>query len=519
MSRAIYNRRQFGSPSQRATPNNPSFNLFDPAAWDLLTDGPGSAAGVPVNHDKAMSIAAVWQAVSMVSGDVAKLHLGIYSDPDCIYPDNNHPAYELVRWEWNDETIAFHGWRTLVIHALLWGNGYAYIDRNGRGDPIGLYTLLPDRVVPERIKGERFYVCETTRADGSAWLRPIPAKDVFHLPGMSMDGITGMDWVKYARDCVGTALATEQFQAKYFKNGIRTGGILELPREMNEKARNKVEEGFAKTHSGPDNWFKTVILRDGAKFQAAQNTLREAQMVELDEELVRKVCRFFNLSPSRLGLSDSVSYNSKSEDNQAYLDTTLSHILTPICGEARKKLLSNANKEAGTHYFGHDTSVLLRMNELIRYQIYAIGKQAKILTSNECRKREGYPPVEGGDEIDQNPPTPAGGADKGGATPPRGPADPAGKTKPKRTEAEVAETRIIYGIASQARHKARTAPGFIQWVDGGLTSYREACTGAGLPQSIVDERLLALKGIAEVATEKDLFVKVNELVSQWEMAV
>ena len=33
---------------------------------------------------------------------------------------------------------------TLMTHLLLWGNAYAQIIRNGRGEVIGLYPLMPD---------------------------------------------------------------------------------------------------------------------------------------------------------------------------------------------------------------------------------------------------------------------------------------------------------------------------------------------------------------------------------------
>ena len=526
MSRSIYARRQFGSPSlireQRATPENPSFNLNDPAAWSAFECGEPSASGVPVTHDSILKAASFWQGASMISGDAAKLHLSVFKDEDCTEIDKSHPAHNLVRWDWNDETTAFQGWRTLLIHALIWPGGFAFIDRNGRGEPIGIYNLLPDRTSVQRQAGRKVIVTETTRPDGSPWLRPIPDADVLHLKGMSADGINGMDLAYYARNLVGTILATEQFQAKYFRNGIRTGGILMLPREMADKAKVKVEEGFASKYSGPDNWFKTIVLRDGAKFESAQATLRDSQMTELDEQLVRKACRFLNLAPSRLGLSDSVSYNSKAEDNQGYLDTTLSPWLLGIVGECRKKLLSKNNTSSGSHYFGHDTDGLLRMNELARYQVYAIAKQAKLLTTNECRRREGYPPIEGGDKLDE-PTTPSGGMDKGGDTTPRGPADATGgqvDAKPQRSYANnetAARRRIVFGIASQARHKADKPKAFLDWIDGGLVSYRSHCREVFGNEALVDEMLAALKAVADTATAEQLASKVNEVVTQKEI--
>lgn len=528
MANQIYVRRQFGSPSMqrhesRATPENPSFNLNDPAAWDAFDAGPPSASGVQVTHDSAMQLAAVWQAVSMMSGDVGKLPLECYriGADGLKTPDETHPSYSLVRWDANDETPSFQFWRTMMVNALIWGNAYAYIDRNGRGDPIGMYTMLPDRTCAVRVEGRLVYETETSHRTGEPWLRRLPAADVLHVRGMSANGVSGLDLIQYARNAYGTALATEQFQAKYFKNGIRSGGILMLPREMTEKARSKVEEGFAKTYSGPDNWFKTVILRDGAKFESAQATLRDSQMVELDEQLVRKVARTFNLAPSRLGLSDSVSYNSKAEDNQAYLDSSLSHWLIAIASECRKKLLSQSNRDAGTHCFEHDTTVLLRLNALSRYQVYAMAKQNKILTTNEIRKQENMPPIEGGDVFDAEPAQPAGGIDKGGVVPPRGDGDNTGGEAPlPRNYANThvaARRRIVFGIASQARHKAEKPKAFIEWIDGGLVSYRGHCRDVFGDEGLVDDMLAILKAIAETASADNLAEMVNQAVTAKEI--
>ena len=37
-----------------------------------------------------------------------------------------------------------------MCHLLLWGNAYAQIIRNGRGEVIALYPLMPDRMAVDR---------------------------------------------------------------------------------------------------------------------------------------------------------------------------------------------------------------------------------------------------------------------------------------------------------------------------------------------------------------------------------
>lgn len=518
MPNQIYARRQFGGPSHlqtRASMENPRFNLNDPQALDLLRDGPPAASGIPVSHDRAMHAAAVWQCVQQISGDIAKLPLNVKSTSGDGEIDLKHPAQRLVRYRWNEDTPAFHGWRTLVAHALIWGNGYAFIDRNGRGDPIGLYTLLPDRTRPERVGGQLWYVTETS--DGK--VTPIHRDDVIHLRGLTLDGLSGMDLVKYARDAIGTALETEGFQAKFFKNGIRHGGILMLPREMADQVKDKVETGFRRAYSGGDNAFKTIILRDGAKFEAAQSTFRDAQMVELDEQLVRKIARFFNVAPSRVGLSDSVSYNSKAEDNQSYLDTTLSPWMLALCAELWCKLLSLAQQQALSHELAHDVAQLLRLDRLKRYQIYAIGKRSRILTTNDCRADDGLPPIEGGDELDPVPTKPAGGADKGGATPPRGAADPSGGEAPAAGQDAgrgLAWRRIVFDLASQARHKASSLDAFGKWLAGGLLQHRARVKQVDGSEARAVEIIDGLKAVLAAATADTLAAEVDRYVTQLE---
>lgn len=39
---------------------------------------------------------------------------------------------------------------TMMTHLLLWGNAYAQIIRNGKGEVLGLYPLMPDRMKVDR---------------------------------------------------------------------------------------------------------------------------------------------------------------------------------------------------------------------------------------------------------------------------------------------------------------------------------------------------------------------------------
>jgi HK97 family phage portal protein len=500
----------------RATPENPSFSLNDPDAWDEVLGGSlETDAGISISPRGSLQVSAVWQAVSMISGDVAKLPLDVYQSGDDRQIDRKHSAWPLVRHRANREKSAFDFWRTIMVHALIWNNGYGYIDRDNSGRPLELFNLLPDRTQAERHNGALVYVTETMRPDGTPWLRAIPAADIIHVKGIAPDIIHGCSLVEKAKHSWALAVALQKFASKFFRNGTRAGGILEIPAAMTPKASQKLEEGFKKTDE--NSWFKTVILRDGAKFHQQTIAPNEGQMNESREQQVREVARWFNLAPSRLGLSDSVSYNSKSEDNQDYLDTTLSPWLCAIASECNMKLLAEAEQRDFSRYFEHNTFALLRMSGLQRYQMHAIGIRSRFLLPNDVRRIENMPPLEGGDEFPEAAPKSPGGADKGENDKPRGPADDTGGEADRTTGH--AERRIRFGIGSRARHKAgKGHRAFLEWLDGNLVSHRTEAQQIGATESIVDDACRALRALVETVTVNELPAAVDRAMTEFESA-
>lgn len=53
-----------------------------------------------------------------------------------------HPLYHILHDEPNPEMSSFVFRETLMTHLLLWGNAYAQIIRNGKGEVISLYPLI-----------------------------------------------------------------------------------------------------------------------------------------------------------------------------------------------------------------------------------------------------------------------------------------------------------------------------------------------------------------------------------------
>ena len=77
-----------------------------------------------------------------------------------------HPLYFLLHDEPNPEMTSFVFRETLMTHLLLWGNAYAQIIRNGKGEIIALYPLMPNRMTVDRDnKGQLYYQYNTSKDD------------------------------------------------------------------------------------------------------------------------------------------------------------------------------------------------------------------------------------------------------------------------------------------------------------------------------------------------------------------
>lgn len=446
-----------GVAESRANPmENPSIPLGDAEAMrETFGWGDGTDSGVPVTPQGALAYSPVWSCVDQISSDAARLPLSLWrrTDGEDREPAKNHASYRLVRRRPNHRTAAYHFWRQIIADACLYPGGYAWISgaTSPSGSPRELLPLLPDRTYYSDRRG--VYLSEI---DGQ--LEAFLPEEILHVRGLSTS-LGVCDPVDSFRNSIALGLAAEKFASRFFKHGTKAGGILELPLGISKKAADNVEEGFRRSNEGRDNWFKTVILRDGAKFHQTMIAARDAQTSELREDQVRDVARFYKMPPSRLGLSDSVSYNSKTEDNQSYLDTCLSGWLETIVAECWMKLLTRPEQDADELYFEHNTAALLRMNAKERAEVYHYGIQDGWMSRLEVRRKENLGPADGLEKFLW----PAN-LNVEGAQPDQGVAG---------GERSHAMRRVIYHLGSAARKRAEKPESLRQWVAGGLAYHRQ----------------------------------------------
>lgn len=492
----------WGVAESRYSLENPNLPLNIPAVWDEVFGTQWeTGTGEKVSHARAMNYAAVHQAVQIISGDVAKLPLYLYKQSEAGIREAQETDWLtlLLSESPMPDTNAFCFWRDTMTQALIWGNAFIYVQRDAVGEPVELLPLLPDRTMMKRYDSGLWCI---TEADGK--IEPIRAEDVLHIRGLTLDRINGIDWTQGAREAIALGLAQQGFASRFFKHGGRQGGILEIPANVSKLARDALEEGFRKSYEGTDNPFRTVILRDNAKFHAAQTSPADSQLVEATEQQVKQIARFFNLRPSKLGVSDSAtSYNSKTEDNQDYLDTTLSHWTTQIGQECTLKLISAPRRRR--LWIEHDTSNLLRMSPTAQAEYLQKMVSATLLSPNEARRVINMPPRDGGD-VYGNPAT---------SSPAVAPQQPT-QDMPQ-TDAKQADTaRVVFALGAAARHKAKNQSSFRVWLAGDMANLRLMAHENGVDSPWIDGPLAEFRAALDVSKPENLAEMVAKICLKYE---
>ena len=450
------------SVGTRASVENPSLSLNDPATYDLLAGDAMSDSGVAINSRTILRWSAVWRAVSLLSRDVGKLPLVLYrrTGDDGRERANEHPASALVRAP-NDEQTALVYWQRIMFAALLEGNGLAWIRRDGAAQPVELIPLPMETSYPVRANGVLWYV---TAVNGA--MRKLPARDVFDLRGLSHDGISGLRLVDVARDSVGLGMARQKYASKFFSNGAEARLLLEHPAKLSLEAQNALVASWNRMHQGLDNTHKTAVLQEGMKAHQVSINARDAQLVESAKFSLTDVANWFGIPPHKVGGEGRTAYASLEQENQSYLDEALDGWLVAIEQEAAVKLLTEQERRAGSHYFEFNRSALVRANMGERFSAYNLALTGGWINRNEVRRRENMPPIDGGDTfLEPLNLVPVGSR--------------AAVAAVHRRLLRSTITRMAGRLAKAAVHAAGNADTFLDWLDAGLSDgHGEAVRGA-----------------------------------------
>ena len=112
--------------------------------WSALFGQQNSRAGVSVNVDSALKVSTVFACLLVLADGIAQVPLKVYRERADGSKElaKDHPTYRLLSRRPNEWMTSFEFRQVMMFHAVLLGNGCAYIGRI-RGVPRELIPLVP----------------------------------------------------------------------------------------------------------------------------------------------------------------------------------------------------------------------------------------------------------------------------------------------------------------------------------------------------------------------------------------
>ncbi|WP_037437141.1 phage portal protein [Sinorhizobium fredii] len=377
---------------------------------EAIRGGGMTASGVAVTPDRAMRVAAVYACVRIRSGVVANmpLHIKRRVDERTREDASDEPLWKIFRRRPNRWQTPAQFKRMMQAHLLLRGNAYAMVV-SSRGSVLELIPLHPDRVkCSQNDDLSLSYVY--TRKNG----RPVSLtqNEVFHLVGLTLDGVHGVSVIAYARETIGLSMSMENHGASVFKNGARASVVLKHPGKLGKDGLEFLRASLDDYRAGGESEGKALILEEGMETAALSMTAEDAQWIESRKFSRTDIAMFFGVPPHMIGDTEkSSSWGTGIEvQTQGFVTFSAEDDLTTWEETINRDLIP----EESDLYAKFNRAALVRGDIKARWDAHVKALQWGVSSPNEIRALEDMNPREGGDVYYPPPNTAGGKEDRGG---------------------------------------------------------------------------------------------------------
>ena len=353
-----------------------------------------TAAGVPVDNERAVCSPAVYRAISLLSQAMAMLPLPLYEreDEDTHVRRREHRLDYLMNEEANPEMDSFAARRALGAAMVGWGNAFA-VKGMVFGEVDSLWPIHPSRVSLTRDERTQQLVYAVKPIKGGGQATPFAADEMFHVYNWSWDGLTGINPIQVHANAIGANLATQQFASSLWSSGGVPAGLLKYATKKEREDKDEIKRQWRESHA---NRLEVAVLTGAVEWQSIGVPPEHAQFLETQQFGVVEIARIFGVPPHLLMDLQKATFSNIEQQALEFFTHSLLPWLT--AWEKRAKFSLLAESEKPTHFFKHKVDAILRADVQTRYAAYAIGRQWGWLSINDVRRLEDMAPVDNGDE-------------------------------------------------------------------------------------------------------------------------
>lgn len=348
-----------------------------------------STSGQLVSLGKALGIAAVSDAIRLVSETIAMLDLEPWADDADGIPHKAHEAWQFAllanpALDWTP----FDWVQNAIADVEGYGNFFAQkIKDVVRGKQIvrELIPLDPDMV---RIRNDNGAKVFDVRTDGQT--KTLTPQDIFHLPGFRLGAkMSGFSPIMMHANRIGAILALEEFEGRYFANDTTVGLVITVPGNLSTKTAARHLRMWELSKGGSQNAHRPAILTGGAQVSRVGMGLAESQFIQANEHSVAEVERFMRVPPGELQLNPR---------DQTTAEQRALRLVNLYLGPRMGRLLSALKNDTdlflgAAEYPKFNTSKLMSLDAITQSQVEHQQIQDGSLLVDEARAARGQGPL------------------------------------------------------------------------------------------------------------------------------
>jgi HK97 family phage portal protein len=348
------------------------------------------------NPTLAMKIAAAYRCISILSGSIASLPLQVQRKKNGFFQiDTESDLAYLLGVSPNDRMTPYEFMRNTIIQIVNTGNAYIHYSLFD-GKYTGLALIYPgccsydDYADTYNVFDLHNHLYGTYDSD-----------EIIHLRGMSSDGgYIGESVIRYAARTLGLATRQEEQSADVMQPGSTYKGFVsgddEGVRGFGKPQDAQISTVSKRIEEELKSGKNIMSLPGSMKFNQLSMSPADLQLLDSKRFTVLDICRFYGVHPDKVFQNQSSNYKASDMAQVQYMIDTMQPYLHQIEQEFRRKLIPVNMAKKVRIKFDIEDYYQLDFTTKATYMKSTIESGTR--TPNEWRAKEGYAPLEGGDQ-------------------------------------------------------------------------------------------------------------------------
>lgn len=293
----------------------------------------------------------------------------------------DHPAYYILAQQPNAYMSAANFWKTIMLHVDIWGNGYAFIQRDSRRNPVQLHIWEPWEVSVNYQDGDFWYTYQG---------ESVPSYDMLHYRFYSWDGVCGRSPVYENRNTIGMAMKLDRYSSILM--GVQPPGVLSFKAMLTPEQRTQNKIAWQSAKPGD-----VRVLGSDAQYTPIMTPADESAFEIQRRQNKTDLLGIWQMPPQFVQDLERSTFSNAEQMDLVYAK----HTVTPICRniELENNMKLFFEKEKANTYTKFNMNGLLRGDIAARQAFYQAMVNTGVMNRNEARSLEDLNPYEGGDDF------------------------------------------------------------------------------------------------------------------------